>query len=113
VVDAEEVGAVGEGVVETLGGDLGELAGADPARGDEGVDRRDVNLPVGPSRRVAAGETLAIVEEALLVAVPLVRLDGEGVGRVGRPLVVAMDLEVSGWQEMLLLWEDDLPARRT
>lgn len=92
MVDAVQIRAVLPRVVEAAGGDLRELAAADPARRHEGIHGGDVSLPVAPGGVVAV-ERLAVEVQALVVAVPLVRLDGEGVVRVGRALVMAMDLQ--------------------
>lgn len=96
MVDVVEVGAVLPRVFEARGGDLGELAGAGPARGGEGVGLGGVALPVSGRGSVGTPERLAVEVEALVVAVPRVRLNGEAVGCVGRALVVALDLDSRG-----------------
>ncbi len=80
-------------VVETLAGDLRELTSAVEAGWREGVGCAGVDRPVCSCGVVACGvKGLAVVEEAFVVAVPWVGFAGEGVGCVGRSLVVAVDL---------------------
>lgn len=61
----------------------------------EGVEGGEVGFPVGwGGGLVVGGEGLGVVEETLVVAVPLVGLYWEGVGCVGGAFVVAVDLWV-------------------
>lgn len=94
VVDGIEIRPVLEGIVEALGRDLRKLAGSDEARGREGVDGGGVAFPVGLGRGggAVAGEVGAVVEEALVGAVPGVGFYWEGVGGVGGAFVVPVDL---------------------
>lgn len=114
VVDAVEVGAMLPRVLEAASSDLGKLAGADPARGHKRVDGRNVPSLVH-AVGVVAGKGLAVVEEARVVAVPVVGLDREGIGSVGRALVVTMHLQVSPLARILLsskVASQNLPAPR-
>lgn len=76
MIHPEEVGPMLPRVVETGSGDLGELAGSDPARWHERVDGGDEDLPI-TSGGIVALMGCTIVVEPLLVAVPLVRLHGK------------------------------------
>ncbi len=103
MVHLVEIGAMLPGVVQTGGGDLGEPAGAVPAgRWVEGVEGGDGSVPVGWrggfffKLGVSARQGRAVVENALVVAVPGGRLDGEAVGLVGCAFVVAVDLDIVG-----------------
>lgn len=95
-------------VVQPGGGNLRELARALPPgrSGLEGVrEAGDVAgpLPVGQSRRIATrvwrgggavGKGPGKKVQALVVAVPSIRLCGEGVGRIRSALVMAMNLRI-------------------
>jgi hypothetical protein len=79
-------------VVEASAGDLGELAGSSEAFWRERVGRRRVDAPIGVCGLFAGGvDGLAAVEEAFVIAVPGVGLDGESVVGVWRALVVAVN----------------------
>ena len=100
VVDAEKIFAMLPRVFEATGCDLRELAATYPTGRDERVDRRNDALSVAPCCIVPL-IGLAVIVQLLLVAVPLIRLNGKAVGRVGCTLVVTVNLQmVSLWRNM-------------
>lgn len=94
MVNPVQVLAVNPGVVKSGRGDLGKLAGSDPARRRERVDGRDVALPEAMRGLFfVASEGASVVKEALIIAVPMVRLDRESVASVRSSLVMSLDLD--------------------
>jgi hypothetical protein len=95
MVDAVDILAVLPRVVEALLGDLGELAATVEAGLREWICLAGVHAPVGRARFVSRWvEGLAVIEQALVVAAPSIRLLWECVRRVRRPLMVTMDTDI-------------------
>lgn len=92
-VNSVEILSVHPRVIQTLGRDLRELAGSDPAAGNKRVDGGDGALTVRASGGLAVDRLAVVVKEGV-IAVPRVGLDGKGVGGVGCALMVSLDLLV-------------------
>jgi hypothetical protein len=76
-------------------GDLGELAAAVEADLCEWICLAGVHAPVCRARFISRWvEGLAVIEQALVVAAPSIRLLGECVRRVRRPLMVTVDTNI-------------------
>ena len=91
MVDTVQIGAVLPRILQAARGDLGELACPNPTRWDEWIHRGDVALTVDLGS-LGAIKGLSICVQARVVAVPMIRLNGECVGSIRRALVMAMDL---------------------
>lgn len=93
MVDLVQILAVGPRVIQAGGGDLGELTRSDPTCRNERVDFTGEALPVRLGGRLSVfGKWPSKVVQTLVVAVPLVRLDGESIAGVGSAFVVSLNL---------------------